>query len=56
MCNKPVNIDSSSLQYVPDWFITRDWVDMEVIGMMIMKINFLSGTMGIKSKRFKKQK
>ena len=26
--DKAVWEDSSSLQYVPDWFITREWVDM----------------------------
>ena len=28
MCEKAVNHDSSSLQYVSDWFVTREWVDM----------------------------
>ena len=28
MCDKAVWEDSSFLQFVPDWFITREWVDM----------------------------
>ena len=28
MCDKAVKDDSSSLQFVLDWFITRKWVDM----------------------------
>ena len=28
ICDKPVRDDSSSLQFVPDWFVTRDGVDM----------------------------
>ena len=28
MCEKAVKEDSSSLQYVPDWFVTREWADM----------------------------
>ena len=27
-CNKAVKHDSSSLQFVPDWFIPREQVDM----------------------------
>ena len=63
MCDKAVWEDSSFLQFVPDWFITREWVDMcyddyydddVVIGMMMMRINFLSGIMAIKNGRFKK--
>ena len=27
-CEKAVKDDSSSLQYVSDWFVTREWVDM----------------------------
>ena len=26
MCEKAVKDDSSSLQYVPDWFVTMEWV------------------------------
>ena len=56
--------DSSSLQFVPDWFVTREGVDMYtmtivmmtvVIGMM-MKINFLIGTKVIKNERPRRQK
>ena len=56
--------DSSSLQFVPDWFVTQQQIDvwydklydvMVIIGMMmIMKIIFLSGTMGIKNERPRK--
>ena len=28
MCDKAVKDDSSSLQYVADSFVTREWVDM----------------------------
>ena len=28
MFDKSVKGDSSSLQFVPDWFVTREWVDM----------------------------
>ena len=28
MCDKAVRDDSSSLQFVPDWFVTREGVDM----------------------------
>ena len=28
MCDKAVKDDSSSLQFVPDWFIIREWIDM----------------------------
>ena len=28
MCDKAVKDNPSSLQFVPDWFVTRDWVDM----------------------------
>ena len=28
MCNKAVKDDFFPLQFVPDWFIRRDWVDM----------------------------
>ena len=46
MCDKPVKDDSSFLQFVP-----------VVIGMMmIMKINFLIGAMGIKNRRPRKHK
>ena len=26
MCDKAVKEDSSSLEYVPDWFVTREWM------------------------------
>ena len=29
MCLKAVEDDSSSFQFVPDWFITREWVYMQ---------------------------
>ena len=28
MCDEAMADDPSSLQYVPDWFVTRDWVHM----------------------------
>ena len=28
MCHKAVKNDSSFLQCVPDWFITKEWIDM----------------------------
>ena len=28
MCNEAVGWDLWLLQYVPDWFVTREWVDM----------------------------
>ena len=28
MCDQAVNEDSFSLQFVPDWFVTRDWMWM----------------------------
>ena len=28
MCDQAVKYHSSSLQFVPDWFVTREWVDM----------------------------
>ena len=28
MCDKAVKDDSSSFQFVPDWFVTREWVDI----------------------------
>ena len=28
MCDKVVEDDSSFLQFVPDWFITKEWIDM----------------------------
>ena len=28
MCDKTLKDDSSSLQYAPDWFVTREGVDM----------------------------
>ena len=28
ICDKAVRDDSSSLQFVPDWFVTREGVDM----------------------------
>ena len=28
ICYKTVKDDSSSLQFVPDWFVTREWIDM----------------------------
>ena len=28
MCDDVIRRDLYSLQYVPDWFFTRDWVDM----------------------------
>ena len=28
MCDKVVKDDPSSLQFVPDWVFTREWVDM----------------------------
>ena len=66
ICDKLVRDDSSSLQFVPDWLVTQQQIDvwydelydvMVIIGMMmIMKINFLSGTMGIKNERPRKQR
>ena len=29
MCDKAVKDDPSSLQFVPDWFVSREWVDMQ---------------------------
>ena len=63
MCDEAVRDDSSSLQFVPDWFVTREGVDMwhddyyddDVIGMMIMmKMNFLGSMMDIKNGRHRK--
>ena len=57
ICDKTVKDDSSFLQFISDWFITIEWIDMwyddmmmmviigmmmVIIGMMI-KIIFLSG-------------
>ena len=28
MCDDVIRRDLYSLQYVPDWFFTRDWIDM----------------------------
>ena len=63
MCDKAVRDDSSSLQFVPDWFVTREGIDMwhddyyddDVIGMMIMmKMNFLGSMKDIKNGRHRK--
>ena len=66
ICDKAVKEDSFSLQYFPDSFVTRGgcrcgmmtiMMMMVIIGIMIMmKIYFLSGMMGIKNGRLKKQK
>ena len=29
MCDKAVKDDPSSLQFVPDWSVSREWVDMQ---------------------------
>ena len=65
-CDKAVKEDSFSLQYFPNSFVTRGgcgcgvmtiMMMMVIIRIMIMmKINFLSGMMGIKNGRLKKQK
>ena len=65
-CDKVVKEDSFSLQYFPNSFVTRGgcgcgvmtiMMMMVIIRIMIMmKINFLSGMMGIKNGRLKKQK
>ena len=65
-CDKTVKEDSFSLQYFPNSFVTRGgcgcgvmtiMMMMVIIRIMIMmKINFLSGMMGIKNERLKKQK
>ena len=65
-CDKTVKEDSFSLQYFPNSFVTRGgcgcgvmtiMMMMVIIRIMIMmKINFLSGMMGIKNGRLKKQK
>ena len=63
ICDKAVRDYSSSLQFVPDGLsqgrgyicgMTAIMMMMVVIGMMLMKINFLSGMMTIKNGRLKK--
>ena len=63
ICDKAVRDDYSSLQFVPDGLLQgRGYICgmmaiimmMVVIGMMMMKINFLSGMMAIKNGRLKK--
>ena len=69
MCDQAVKEDPYSLQFLPDWFVTREGVDMwcgmmtiimmmMMIGIMMtmMKMNFLGGTVAIKNARLKKQK
>ena len=68
MCDNAVRDDSPSFQYVPDWFVTREGVymwhddyyyddgDCWVTGVMMMEVNFLSGTMFTKNRRPRRHK
>ena len=57
ICNDGVRMDSYSLQFVPDWFVTpgqlKIWHNEVIITMMM---NLSSGTMAIKNEKPKKQK
>ena len=66
MCDQTVNKDSSSLQFVPDWFVTREglymwhddyyyddgghWDDDDE------EDNFLRGTLATKNARLRRQR
>ena len=42
MCEKAVKDEPYSLKYVPDWFVTREWVDMwrdEYYDMMVIMVD-----------------
>ena len=65
ICDKAVEIDPSSLQYVPDWFVTKECVQMwydynehcdddDDDDDDDDEENFLSGTKVIKNESFKK--
>ena len=59
MCDQAVKYDSSSLQFVPDWFVTQEQIDLWDDDkcfecMMMVKIIFLSGKIVIKNGRLKK--
>ena len=55
ICERVVEDDSSSLQYLPDWFATQQQINYGVITMTIaMMISLLHGTMVIKNERLKK--
>ena len=56
-CDKAAKDDRSYLKYVSNWFVTREGYACGMmtvnIGLM-MKIIFLSGTIGVKNERLKK--
>ena len=57
MCDKGVKDDSSSLWFVPDWFVTQEQIDVwydddHWYTMMVL----LNGTMVIKNERPRQQK
>ena len=69
MCDQAVKYDSSSLQFVPDWFVTQEQIDLwdddkcfecmmmvkiNLSNLLMIKIIFLSGTIVIKNGRPKK--
>ena len=57
MCDKAAKDDPSSLQFIPDWFVTQQQIDIwpDDKYWYITMMRLLGGTMVIKNARVRKQ-